>query len=70
MDQLQGIAENWGNLDRLAVPHSASSEDAHAFATKLEGLSPRPPLILEVTTAIGAHIGPGAIGVIGLRQSK
>jgi DegV family protein with EDD domain len=70
MDQLQGIAETWGKLDRLAVPHSASSEDAHAFATKLEGLCPLPPLILEVTTAIGAHIGPGAIGVIGLRQSK
>jgi DegV family protein with EDD domain len=70
MDHLQEIAERWGKLDRLAIPHSASSEDAHTFAARLEGLCPSPPLIIEVTTAIGAHIGPGAVGVIGLRQSK
>lgn len=66
--RLQEIAESWGKLDRLAVPHSASSEDAHAFAERLQELCSRPPVIIEVTTAIGAHIGPGALGVIGLIQ--
>lgn len=70
IEQLQTIAESWGKLDRLAVPHSASAEDAGAFAEKLRKLCPRPPVITEVTTAIGAHIGPGALGVIGLIQSS
>ena len=70
IEQLQTIAESWGKLDRLAVPHSASAEDAGAFAEKLKRLCPRPPVITEVTTAIGAHIGPGALGVIGLIQSS
>jgi DegV family protein with EDD domain len=70
IDQLQAIAEGWGILDRLAIPHSASSEDAVAFAQKLRNLCARPPVITEVTTAIGAHIGPGALGVIGLIQSS
>lgn len=70
IEQLQTIAESWGKLDRLAIPHSASAEDAGAFAEKLKGLCPRPPVITEVTTAIGAHIGPGALGVIGLIQTS
>jgi DegV family protein with EDD domain len=69
IDQLQKIAESWGGLDRLAIPHSASLEEAEAFADKIQHLCSRPPIITEVTTAIGAHIGPGALGVIGLIQS-
>ncbi len=70
IEQLQEIAESWGRLDRLAVPHSACLEDALTFADKLKRLCSRPPIITEVTTAIGAHIGPGALGVIGLLQSS
>jgi DegV family protein with EDD domain len=69
IEQLQKIAESWGRLDRLAIPYSASAEDADDFAEKLKNLCSRPPVITEVTTAIGAHIGPGALGVIGLVQS-
>jgi len=67
--QLQRIAEGWGDLDRLAVAHSASPEDASTFAKALQGLCDKAPVIMEVTTAIGAHIGPGALGVIALKRS-
>jgi DegV family protein with EDD domain len=67
--QLKGIAETWGKLERLAIPYSADSEDAITFADQLKELCIRPPIIIEVTTAIGAHIGPGALGVIGLKQA-
>ena len=67
--QLQTIAESWGKLDRIAVAHSASPEDAKSFANTLQRLCARPAVIIDVTTVIGAHIGPGALGVIGLRQS-
>jgi DegV family protein with EDD domain len=69
IQELQIIAEGWGKLDRLAIPYSANPEDAIAFADKLKGLCSYPPIIFEVTTAIGAHIGPNALGVIGLKQS-
>jgi DegV family protein with EDD domain len=69
IEQLKAIAESWGRLDRLAIPHSASPEEAAVFAEELKGLCSRPPVIIEVTTAIGAHIGPGALGVIGLIHS-
>jgi DegV family protein with EDD domain len=68
IEQLQTIAEGWGRLDRLAIPYSASPEDAIAFADKLKALCSDPPIIIEVTTAIGAHIGPNALGVIGLKH--
>jgi len=69
ISQLQTIAESWGKLDRIAVAHSASPEDANTFANTLRSLCARPPVVIDVTTVIGAHIGPGALGVIGLRQS-
>jgi fatty acid-binding protein DegV len=53
----------------LAIAHSASGKDAEEFAEGLSHLCPDPPLIIDVTTTIGAHIGPGALGVIALKQS-
>ncbi|NIM92469.1 MAG: DegV family EDD domain-containing protein [Anaerolineales bacterium] len=68
--QLREIAETWGALDRLAVAHSAVPEEAEDLATNIADFCPTPPLVIEVTTAIGAHIGPGALGIIGLKQAS
>jgi DegV family protein with EDD domain len=67
--QLQSIAESWGPLDRIAVAHSDSPEDAISFSEHLRHLCERPALIIDVTTVIGAHIGPRALGIIALVQS-
>jgi DegV family protein with EDD domain len=69
IEQLKSIAESWGKLDRLAIAHSDCFEGASVFADTIRNLCQRPPMIIDVTTAIGAHIGPGAIGVIGVKQS-
>jgi DegV family protein with EDD domain len=69
MTQLQSIAESWGKLERISIAHSASPEEAESFAEVLAHLCSRPPVIIDVTTVIGAHIGPNALGVIGLRQT-
>jgi DegV family protein with EDD domain len=66
--QLEQIAESWGVLDRMAIAHSAISEEAEKFADKIRHLCRTQPLVIDVTTAIGAHIGPRALGIIGLRQ--
>lgn len=68
MGQLELIAKEWGPLSRLAIPHSSIPEVAQAYAEKLNHLCQTPTIVMDVTTAIGAHIGTGAIGIIGLLE--
>jgi fatty acid-binding protein DegV len=68
LEQLKTIAESWGPLERLAVPHTVVPEIATEFAQRLTHLCEREPLTPDVTTAIGAHIGPGALGIMGLKK--
>lgn len=64
--QLLSHVKSWGSLKRLAVLHSAIPDEASAFADKVRHLSTNPPLIVDVTTLIGTHVGPKAIGLAGL----
>ncbi len=68
ISQLMEYAERWAPFDRLAIGHTASPETANEFADRLRHLSSRPLLVVDVTTVIGAHLGPGALGVLGLRS--
>jgi DegV family protein with EDD domain len=70
LDQLKAIAETWGPLERLAVPHTVIPDIAAEFAQRLEHLCDIKPITPDVTTAIGAHIGPGALGIAGMRKIK
>jgi DegV family protein with EDD domain len=70
LDKLKEIAESWGPLERLAVPHSMAPDRAHDFASRLEHLCERKIITPEVTTALGAHIGPGAVGIIGMKKTN
>jgi len=49
-------------LLRLAILHTNAEEDAHAFLQSLEINIPPDPLIVNVTTVIGTHVGPNALG--------
>jgi DegV family protein with EDD domain len=66
VDRLRSIAHSWGRIDRLAVLHSAAPEVAHALADRLESLTSRPLIVTEVTPVIGAHVGPGCVGLAAL----
>lgn len=66
VSQLLSHAKTWGSLERLAVLHSAIPDEAVAMAENVRHLSTNPPLIVDVTTVIGTHIGPKAIGFAGL----
>jgi DegV family protein with EDD domain len=68
LEQLKTIAESWGPLERLDVPHTVVPEIATEFAQRLTHLCEREPQTPDVTTAIGAHIGPGALGIMGLKK--
>ncbi len=60
------IFNAWGTCIRLAVLHTGVPELAEQLARKLDARSQQAPLIVEVTTIIGAHVGPGSIGLAAL----
>jgi DegV family protein with EDD domain len=64
--QLLSHVKSWGSLERLAVLHSGIPEEASEFVEKVRHLTSNPPLIVDVTTLIGTHVGPKAIGLAGL----
>lgn len=66
--QLLSHVESWGSLERLAVLHSGIFDQASAFAEKVRHLTEKPPFIVDVTTLIGTHVGPKAIGLAGLKK--
>ena len=49
-------------LERLAVLHTNAENDAHTFLEDLNMKFASPPLIVNVTTVIGTHVGPNGLG--------
>ena len=62
IDHLKDILIKQGNLQRLAILHTNTEDDAHAFIKSLEIKIPPDPQIVNVTTVIGTHVGPNALG--------
>lgn len=68
LEQLLAFGRAWGPMERLAVLHSAVVDEATELAERLKDLSARPPLIVDVTTVIGTHVGPRSLGLAGLMR--
>jgi DegV family protein with EDD domain len=66
--RLQGIERlvealnSWGPLERLGVLHTNAEAAARQLMDSLKGQVPVPPLLVNVTTAIGTHVGPNGLG--------
>jgi DegV family protein with EDD domain len=56
-------------LKRLAVLHTDFPDGAASLRQELADIAPTDTLIVDVTTAIGAHIGPGAVGIATVKKS-
>jgi DegV family protein with EDD domain len=57
-------------LKRFALLHTNAKDDAYKL---LETLAPKvatPPLVVNVTTVIGAHVGPNGLGFVALFDDK
>jgi fatty acid-binding protein DegV len=50
------------------VLHSAIPAQAAAFAARVRDVCPDPPLVVDVTTVIGTHVGPGSLGLAALTR--
>ncbi|MDF1500684.1 MAG: DegV family protein [Anaerolineales bacterium] len=68
LQQLRVEAASWAPLSHLTVMHSGIADVANSLAEDLHSLSSSPPMIVDVTTVIGVHVGPGSIGIAGLPQ--
>ena len=49
-------------LERLAVLHTNAQNDARKFLEDLNIKFKNPPIIVNVTTVIGTHVGPNGLG--------
>jgi DegV family protein with EDD domain len=66
LQSLEEAARSWGPLKRYAIGHSAALEKGLAFADSVKIESDEPAFIFATTPAISVHVGPGALGVLGL----
>lgn len=67
MKQIKDLAESWAPLEKLAVLHAGIPEQARQLAEDLQHLLTDHILVVDVTTVIGAHVGPGSFGLAALR---
>jgi len=60
--QLKETMASWGALERLAVLHTNAETLARQILEEVSTRVTVPPLLVNVTTAIGSHVGPSALG--------
>jgi DegV family protein with EDD domain len=66
--RLQGVERmletlnSWGSLERLAVLHTNAESAARQLLEDVKSKVTVPPLLVNVTTAIGTHVGPNGLG--------
>jgi DegV family protein with EDD domain len=58
-------------LENLAVVHAGAREKADALWAQFRRFVPgiNTPIMTQVTPAIGAHVGPGAVGLVCVRAA-
>ncbi len=66
--RLKQLLLNLGPVERLAILHSNAEEQAHRFIADLPERLLANPLIVNVTTVIGTHVGPNGIGFAAVTQ--
>jgi DegV family protein with EDD domain len=66
IERLLGFMRSLGPLERLAILHSNAEMDAHKLLESLPLQIDMPPLIVNVTTVIGTHVGPNGLGFVSV----
>ncbi len=66
IQQLSKMIESLGALEKLAIVHTNAEDDAARLAEIFSPQVSSPPLIRNVTTVIGTHVGVNAIGFMSV----
>jgi DegV family protein with EDD domain len=62
IERLHQIIQNLGPLEKLAVLHTDAEEDALQILEQVKKNFNIIPLLVNVTTVIGTHVGPNGLG--------
>lgn len=69
VQRLMEALNSWGPLERLAVLHTNAEAAAWQLLDDVKSKVAIPPLLVNVTTAIGTHVGPNGLGFMALPVS-
>jgi DegV family protein with EDD domain len=60
--RLKELMLGMGEMERLAILHTRAEADARQILSDIRNRLPFEPLIVNVTTVIGTHVGPNGLG--------
>jgi DegV family protein with EDD domain len=60
------LIRDQGPMKRLAILHTNAENDAIKLMADLNSDIPTSPLVINITTVIGTHVGPNALGFAGM----
>lgn len=63
MARLVEMLVGLGPVQRLAILHTNAEQEAQNFLAQITPHLSVPPLIVNITTVIGAHVGPRGLGI-------
>ena len=63
-DVAVAAVDDMGGETELAVQHLGAADQAAALAERLGGRTGAPVVVTEVGAVVGAHVGPGVLGVV------
>lgn len=66
IERLQKMLSDLGPLEKLAVLHTNAEQDALQFSTLFKDAVKQHPLIVNVTSVIGVHVGPNGLGFVAV----
>jgi len=66
IDRLYQMLYDLGPLRYLAILHSNAEQDAIQFVERTRSLVKDQPLIINVTSVIGVHVGPNGLGFVAV----
>ena len=69
IERLIGLVRKLGPLERLAILHSNAEKDARQLLVDLNPQIPTEPLIVNITTVIGVHVGPNGLGIAAVMNA-
>jgi len=64
--RLVELVNSWGPLERVAVLHTNAESAARQLLEDVKSKVTVPPLLVNVTTAIGTHVGPNGLGFVAV----
>jgi DegV family protein with EDD domain len=69
IQRLKDLIRSHGELEKLAVLHTNAEADARQIVADLDLPLPEPPLVINITTVIGTHVGENALGFAAVVKS-